>query len=250
MPRASKAKRQAPQLAKTIPPGFIKYLDPVEVERPPSGESWAHEIKWDGYRAQAHLSAGRATVYTRKGARDTFHRIAPLLDAVRGTALNTPAGKLLSDYMLLLERNLPSLTLADAARLESTVPAMLGACLAPSVDRAASARHPIDLTLMERVRQAVCEYLRSPALGPNTLCREAATSRSQLYRLLKSEGGVFHYIQRRRPRKALPSCAMCRTVSRSTALPRLCVSPMPPISVVRSGGSSVRESQRCKGSSS
>ena len=34
MPRAPKAKREAPRLAKKIPPGFISYLDPIEVERP------------------------------------------------------------------------------------------------------------------------------------------------------------------------------------------------------------------------
>ena len=51
---------------------------------------------------------------------------------------------------------------------------------------------------MERVRQAVRRNLRSPSLGPDKLCREAATSRSQLYRLLEGEGGVAHYIQRRR----------------------------------------------------
>ena len=81
MPRASKAKIQAPKPAKTIPPGFISYLDPVEVERPPSGEAWAHEIKWDGYRAQAHLAAGRATVYTRKG-NDWTARFGPIAKAV------------------------------------------------------------------------------------------------------------------------------------------------------------------------
>jgi AraC-like DNA-binding protein len=51
---------------------------------------------------------------------------------------------------------------------------------------------------MERVRQAVRRNLRSPTLGPDKLCREAATSRSQLYRLLEGEGGVSHYILRRR----------------------------------------------------
>jgi hypothetical protein len=40
VPRVSEAKKQPPQSAKRMPPGFISYLDPVEVERPPSGESW------------------------------------------------------------------------------------------------------------------------------------------------------------------------------------------------------------------
>ncbi len=75
---------------------------------------------------------------------------------------------------------------------------MVCACLAPSADRMAEASGHIDLTLMERVRRAVRKNLRSPSLGPEKLCREAATSRSQLYRLLESEGGVAHYIQRRR----------------------------------------------------
>jgi AraC-like DNA-binding protein len=75
---------------------------------------------------------------------------------------------------------------------------MLAACLAPSADRVATARHQIELTLMERVRQVVRRNLRSPSLGPDKLCRETAMSRSQLYRVLESEGGVAHYIQRRR----------------------------------------------------
>jgi AraC-like DNA-binding protein len=35
-------------------------------------------------------------------------------------------------------------------------------------------------------------------MGPDQLCREAAMSRSQLYRLLEGEGGAAHYIQHRR----------------------------------------------------
>ncbi|MPZ35938.1 MAG: helix-turn-helix domain-containing protein [Rhodospirillales bacterium] len=131
-------------------------------------------------------------------ARDSFQAIAPLLDAARGTALDTPEGKLLADYMLLLERNLPFLPASDGPKLAAAIQAMLGACLAPSADRIAEAGRHIDFTLMERVRQAVRRNLRSPSLGPDKLCREAATSRSQLYRLLEGEGGVAHYIQRRR----------------------------------------------------
>jgi AraC-like DNA-binding protein len=131
-------------------------------------------------------------------ARDSFQAIAPLLDATRGTALSTSQGRLLADYILLLERNLPDLTPEDGSRLPSAIQAMVGACLSPSVDRLAVAGRQIDLTLMERVRRAVRKNLRSPLLGPDRLCREAATSRSQLYRLLEGEGGVARYIQRRR----------------------------------------------------
>lgn len=131
-------------------------------------------------------------------ARDSFGAIASILDAARATALSTPSGKLLADYMLLLDRNLPELAAEDVARLPSAIQAMIAACLAPSAARIANAGPLIRLTLMERVRQAVGRNLRSPSLGAEKLCREAATSRSQLYRLLEGEGGVAHYIQRRR----------------------------------------------------
>ena len=131
-------------------------------------------------------------------SRDSFRSIAPLLDGANGTDLATPEGKLLADYMKLLANSLPDLAPGDGPRLVTAVEAMLGACLAPSADRLAVAKGPIDLTLMERVRQAVRTNLHLPSLGPDKLCREAATSRSQLYRLLEGEGGVAHYIQRQR----------------------------------------------------
>jgi AraC-like DNA-binding protein len=131
-------------------------------------------------------------------SRDSFRSVAPLLDASAGTALATPEGKLLADYMNLLAGNLPDLPPDDGPGLATAVEAMLGACLSPSADGLAAARKPINSTLRERVRRAVRQHLHSPSLGPDTLCREAATSRSQLYRLLEGEGGVAHYIQRRR----------------------------------------------------
>lgn len=131
-------------------------------------------------------------------SRDRFNRIGQILDGAIGTALNTPQGKLLADYVLLVERNLPNLPPESAARLSGAIEAMFAVCLAPSTDRREAAKHQIRVTLMARVRRAVYKHLRSPSLGPNTLCREAATSRTQLYRLLEGEGGVAHYIQRRR----------------------------------------------------
>ena len=131
-------------------------------------------------------------------ARDTFQPIAPVLDAAVGIAFESPGGRLLSDFILLLERHMPHLRAEHGPRLALSIQAMVAACLAPSADAMAEARRPIDVTLMERVRRAVRKNLRSRSLGPETLCREAATSRSQLYRLLEGEGGVARYIQRSR----------------------------------------------------
>ena len=169
----------------------IRHRDAVL--RAPAGLPFVLSLGEEMYSARAHDE--RVQLYL---ARDSFGAIAATLDAARATVLNTPSGKLLADYMLLLDRNLPELDGDDAARLPGAIQAMVAACLAPTADRIASAGSHIRVTLMERVRQAVRRNLRSPSLGPDKLCREAATSRSQLYRLLENEGGVKSYIQRRR----------------------------------------------------
>jgi bifunctional non-homologous end joining protein LigD len=48
------------------------------VDRPPNGEGWCHEIKFDGYRVQLRIENGRATLKTRKGLdwTDKFGAIA------------------------------------------------------------------------------------------------------------------------------------------------------------------------------
>ena len=131
-------------------------------------------------------------------ARDNFQAIAPVIDAARGFALTSPAARLLVDYIRLLEQSMPTLDDEAASRLANAVQAMLLACLTPTAESRSAASDQIRLTLMERVRRTVRRNLRSPSLGLAKLCREAGTSRSQLYRLLESEGGVAHYILRRR----------------------------------------------------
>jgi AraC-like DNA-binding protein len=155
--------------------------------------------------------------------RDSFPEIGASLDMAVGSMQDTPLGCLLGDYMRLLERELPDLSHEDAGRLANAVGAMLTACLAPSADKLATAKRQINLTLMERVRQAVRRNLRSPSLGPDKLCREAATSRSQLYRLLEGEGGVARYIQRRRLSESFAIlCDTSNNLSIATIAEALC----------------------------
>ena len=62
-------------------PGFIEPCHPTLREEPPSGERWLHEIKFDGYRTQAHLRSGRPAMYTRTG-HDWTRRFQPIADAL------------------------------------------------------------------------------------------------------------------------------------------------------------------------
>ncbi|WP_210490840.1 DNA ligase D [Microvirga antarctica] len=67
----SKTLRRAPPKSKaaasTSLPDFIPPQLCEPVERPPSGDGWAHEIKFDGYRMQLRIAGGQATLKTRKG---------------------------------------------------------------------------------------------------------------------------------------------------------------------------------------
>jgi bifunctional non-homologous end joining protein LigD len=48
-------------------PDFVPPQLCTSVERPPGGEGWAHEIKFDGYRIQLRIKDGEAKLLTRKG---------------------------------------------------------------------------------------------------------------------------------------------------------------------------------------
>ncbi len=149
-------------------------------------------------------------------SRDSFADIGPLLDAAVGAPVETRLGLLLADYMLLLERWISQLKPEDLSRLKGAISAMIAACLAPSPDRVAVASQQLDLSRLERVRQAIRKHLRSRSLGTDLLCREIATSRSQLYRLLEGEGGVSRYVRRQRLLEAyarLCDPADCRTIA-------------------------------------
>ena len=53
-------------VGRPVKPGFVEMMNPGLVAKPPSGKLWAHEIKWDGYRAQAHIKGKRVQMFTRQ----------------------------------------------------------------------------------------------------------------------------------------------------------------------------------------
>ena len=60
---------------------FIPPAVPILKPRPPKGDGWLHEIKFDGYRVQLHMHRGQVTIYSKNGSDFTnrFPRIASAL---------------------------------------------------------------------------------------------------------------------------------------------------------------------------
>ena len=48
-------------------PGFIEPMTATLTDRPFSNPDWLFEVKWDGYRVQAHVREGKVALYTRRG---------------------------------------------------------------------------------------------------------------------------------------------------------------------------------------
>jgi bifunctional non-homologous end joining protein LigD len=62
------AGRPLPKAARKMAyPGFIEPTLATLKARPPAGANWLHEIKFDGYRLQAHIRSGRTKLLTRSG---------------------------------------------------------------------------------------------------------------------------------------------------------------------------------------
>lgn len=63
-------------------PAFIEPCLATLTRTPPDGDAWIHEIKYDGYRIQAHIQDGDVRLYTRKGL-DWSGRFASIAKALK-----------------------------------------------------------------------------------------------------------------------------------------------------------------------
>jgi bifunctional non-homologous end joining protein LigD len=52
---------------RVLPAAFIEPCLPVLASKPPIGDQWVHEIKYDGYRLQVHRNGERVRIFTGHG---------------------------------------------------------------------------------------------------------------------------------------------------------------------------------------
>jgi AraC-like DNA-binding protein len=120
-------------------------------------------------------------------------------ERVRRLDTTAGPGALLAGYMKQLARQLPHIPHEQAQGLSIATRVFVDACLSPLVDQAsAMAPLPSVCALVERTRLVVHQNMTSPEFGPKHLVRLLGISRSKLYRLLDSAGGVASFINRER----------------------------------------------------
>ncbi len=80
-------------------PSFVEPTLATLMTKPPAGHHWIHEIKFDGYRLQARLEAGRVKLLTRSGLDWTKKFGKEIISALQAVA----AGTALIDGELVVE---------------------------------------------------------------------------------------------------------------------------------------------------
>ena len=83
------------------------------VEKPPSGERWVHEVKFDGYRMQLRIHDGRARLKTRAGLDWTAR-----FGAIAQAAQNLPDSLIDGEIVALDDKGAPDFAALQAALSE------------------------------------------------------------------------------------------------------------------------------------
>jgi len=130
--------------------------------------------------------------------RDLFAPSSTSIDAMNNTVLSGNAAMLLIAYLDAVEARLPCLTKCDLPRVVNGTRDMIIDCSDASREGDASADATANLAFMERARRYVRLNLGAEDLSPDHMARGLGVSRTRLYQLFETSGGVLHYIQRRR----------------------------------------------------
>jgi bifunctional non-homologous end joining protein LigD len=112
--KAAKVKRVAAM------PDFVAPELCTPVDRPPGGEGWCHEIKFDGYRVQLRIEGGEARLKTRKGL-DWTEKFG----AIANEANALPDGLIDGEIVALDHNGTPDFSTLQAALSDGNTDALI-----------------------------------------------------------------------------------------------------------------------------
>jgi AraC-like DNA-binding protein len=154
------------------------------------------------FRSLGHPFRGRATESTSVCLylpREKFGRFATILDAKNNSILTGNFATLLNDFVAGVVERLRSLTAEDLPRIVQATSDLITAGLSPSSAGGDVATAQLsNLAVMERARRYVQNNLDAADLTPENMSRALGISRTRLFQMFEPNGGVLHYIQKRR----------------------------------------------------
>lgn len=130
--------------------------------------------------------------------RDVMDSLVPNADHLHGVILDPNRAGLLADYLGSLQQRLPGLANEQAPHVARATCELMAACIRPSAENLERAQTPVEALLVARIRRFIDDRIGSPELTPDAICCALHLSRTRLYELFSSTGGVRKYIQSRR----------------------------------------------------
>ena len=97
----TRRRKSGPDLFEDPMPDRVEPCLALLAAKPPSGDDWAFEVKWDGYRLAVHVERGRVRIITR-GGHDWTDRFPTIASAAR--ELDVDAAILDGEAVVLDER--------------------------------------------------------------------------------------------------------------------------------------------------
>jgi AraC-like DNA-binding protein len=149
--------------------------------------------------AQAESSVATAgntgTLYL---PRDLVEDIIPNFSRFHGSVLRDSMGALLARHVLSMGIHLPHLPSTALPHLTQATMDMAFACLQSLELGSWEMNSAVVSTMSRRVERYIESQLESPDLSPASVAQAVDMSRTTLYRLFESHGGVMAYVKRRR----------------------------------------------------
>ena len=133
--------------------------------------------------------------------------LAPLLGAPDSAsaslvARDSPAGRLIGEQLLALQRDGALLSVGDAAAAVNDVAGLVAEAVGPAREAELAVARASRRALLAAIKSHIEKNLLAKAIAEPALCHRFGISRATLYRLFAPEGGLAHYIQERRLHRA------------------------------------------------
>jgi AraC-like DNA-binding protein len=130
--------------------------------------------------------------------RESLERALPRPMNLHGASPVNACAGMLTDHLTALIQGIRGVSPEELPGLSQATVNLVAASLALTPDNGEAARPAVEAVLLRRARQQVETHLTSESFGAQDLCAQLRISRSTLYRLFETLGGVANYIKERR----------------------------------------------------